>query len=92
MPVNTAVRAVVRLPDKAAHLGVLCLRVGAFTYFREYRAVNFADRPKSAKYTLALETWARLYLAVISTCSYRKSLRVKLKLASRRLDQYTLAL
>ena len=31
MPVNTAVRAVVRSPGKAAPLGVLCLRVGAFT-------------------------------------------------------------
>ena len=32
MPVNTAVRAVVRSPDKAAPLGVLCLRAGAFTF------------------------------------------------------------
>ena len=31
MPVNTAVRAVVRSPAKATPLGVLCLRVGAFT-------------------------------------------------------------
>ena len=31
MPVNTAVRAVVRSPDKAAPLGVLYLRVDAFT-------------------------------------------------------------
>ena len=31
MPVNTAVRAVVRSPGKAAPLGVLCLRAGAFT-------------------------------------------------------------
>ena len=33
MPVNTAVRAVVRSPNKAVPLGVLCLRVGAFTVF-----------------------------------------------------------
>ena len=32
MPVNTAVRAVARPPGKAAPLGVLCLRVGAFTF------------------------------------------------------------
>ena len=32
-PVNTAVRTVVRLPGKAAPLRVLCLRVGAFTFF-----------------------------------------------------------
>ena len=32
MPVNIAVRAVVRSPGKAAPLGVLCLRVGAFTF------------------------------------------------------------
>ena len=32
MPVNTAVRAVVRSPGKAVPLGVLCLRVGAFTF------------------------------------------------------------
>ena len=32
MPVNSAVRAVVRSPGKAAPLGVLCLRLGAFTY------------------------------------------------------------
>ena len=31
MPVNTAVRAVVRSPGKAAPLGLLCLRVSAFT-------------------------------------------------------------
>ena len=33
MPVGTAVRAVVRSPDKAAPLGLLCLRVGAFTFY-----------------------------------------------------------
>ena len=32
MPVLTAVRAVVRSPGKAAPLGVLWLRVGAFTF------------------------------------------------------------
>ena len=33
MSVNTAVRAVVRSPGKAAPLGVLRLRGGAFTFF-----------------------------------------------------------
>ena len=33
MPANTAVRAVVRSPGKAAPLGVLCMRVGAFTFY-----------------------------------------------------------
>ena len=33
MPVNAAVGAVVPSPGNAAPLGVLCLRVGAFTFF-----------------------------------------------------------
>ena len=33
MPGNTAVCAVVRSPGKAVLLGVLCLLVGAFTFF-----------------------------------------------------------
>ena len=33
MPVDTAVRAVIRSPGMVAPLGVLCLRVGAFTLF-----------------------------------------------------------
>ena len=33
MSVNTAVRAVFRSPGTAARLGVLCLRVGAFTIY-----------------------------------------------------------
>ena len=33
MPVNTAVRAVVCSPGKAARLGALCLRVDAFTFY-----------------------------------------------------------
>ena len=36
MPVNTAVRAVVRSPGKAAPLGLLCLRVGAFTFYIDF--------------------------------------------------------
>ena len=36
MSVNTAVRVVVRSPGKAAPLGVLCLRVGAFTFFDNF--------------------------------------------------------
>ena len=36
MPVNAAVRVVVRSPGKAAPLGVLCLRVGAFTFFDNF--------------------------------------------------------
>ena len=34
MPMNTAARAVVRSPGKAAPLGVLCLRVGTLTFFQ----------------------------------------------------------
>ena len=42
IPVNTAVRAVVHSPDKAAPLGVLCLREGAFTVFLEFSKTNSA--------------------------------------------------
>ena len=42
MLVNTAIRAVVRSPGKAAPLGVLCLRVGART-FSSYVLGTFVD-------------------------------------------------
>ena len=41
MLVNTAARAVVRSPGKAAPLGVLCLRVSAFT--RDEYWVSFGE-------------------------------------------------
>ena len=43
MPVNTTVRAVVRSPGRAAPLGVLCLRVGAFTFFFLYFEDHFRN-------------------------------------------------
>ena len=39
---NTAVRAVVRSPGKAAPLGVLCFRIGAFTFFNRIRQMKGA--------------------------------------------------
>ena len=47
MPVNTAVRAVVRSPGKAAPLVVLCLRVGAFTFFFFSSQVEVLTRAES---------------------------------------------
>ena len=55
MPLNTAVRAVVRVPGKTAPLGVLCLRVGAFTYSFIINLQPLLASSKAARLTFILQ-------------------------------------
>ena len=53
-PLNTAARAVVRSPGKAAPLGVLCLRKGAFTFLLiclHYRCLSVRARYGHQRYS-----------------------------------------
>ena len=69
MPVNTAVRAVVRSPGKAAPLGVLCLRVGAFT--KNDVAMGSSEQWR------ALAPRARLYSSCAPHASVTKTIKCR---------------